>query len=247
MDGWREIPCIEAGRIGGVPVRFDAVYPVMVLAIALSMIGRNAPSLSALAIFTLIAIAGATLSILLHELGHVAMARRFHLRAEEIRIGGFYGLAVLEDAPRSRLQRIAVLAAGPAVNAALFVLFWMLLGMPGLNSRLYFDYGPDMFQTLAQQNWLTSTSLRWLAFLNLGMAVFNLIPAFPLDGGRIWRLALAGKVRDEKLVRAIAWTGIVIGVWSFFGTVAYPGMLAAGILLIIANYGIAKGEISPPD
>lgn len=79
------------------------------------------------------------------------------------------------------------------------------------------------------------------------MLVFNLVPAFPLDGGRIWRIALSGKVPDARLVRIIAYTGVVIGVWSFFGAAAYPALFAAGIMLIYANYGIAKGEIPPPD
>lgn len=247
MDGWHDIPSYEIARLGGIPVRFDALYPLMVAAIALSMIGRNSPDLASLALFTLIAIGGATLSILLHELGHAAMARRYQLRTEEIRIGGFYGWAVIEDAPRTRLQTIAVLAAGPTVNIAIFIGLWMLLGMPGLNSRLYFHYGADTFHSMAGRNWLAHYSMQWLAYLNLGMAVFNLLPAFPLDGGRMWRLALSRTFSDAKLVRGIAWTGVAIGVWSFFGTVAYPGMFAAGLMLIVANFAIAKGEIPPPD
>lgn len=245
MDGWRDIPSYEAGRIAGIPVRFDALYPLMPGAIALSLIGRNAPDFGRLVLFALIIIAGATLSILLHELGHSIAARRYNLHTREIRIGGFYGLASIEHQGLTRGQEIGILIAGPLTNAAIFVLLWMALGMPALSDRLYFDMGS--LETMRQQNWLTSNSLRWLAYFNLGLTVFNLVPAFPLDGGRICRAYFSGKVTDGKLVKVIAYCGVFIGVWSFFGAAAFPSLFGAGILLIVANYAIAKGEVPPPD
>lgn len=88
--------------------------------------------------------------------------------------------------------------------------------MPGLNSHLYFDYGADTYQMLSKSNWLVSATLRWLAYFNLGMLVFNLVPAFPLDGGRIRRIAFSNRQPDARLVKLIAYTGVFIGIWSFF-------------------------------
>ncbi len=244
MDGWRDIPRYQVFRIAGVPVCLDALYPLMPMVIAFSLLSRNAPSVVKLCIFGLIAVAGATLSILVHEVSHALTARLFKLRTEEIRIGAFYGLALIEQAPCTRRQEIAILIAGPLANAALFLLLWALLGMPAINDRMYFE---STFGSMRSQDWLTMNSLRWLAYLNLGLTLFNLVPAFPLDGGRICRAALFGRVTDARLVRMIAWCGVFLGVWSLFGAVGFSALFPAGILLITANYGIAKGELPPPD
>lgn len=135
MDGWRDIPSTAIGRFGGIPLRIDALYPV--LPVLLSLIGRNSPNFAMLAAFGLLAIAGATLSIFLHEVGHVVAVRYFGLRTEEIRISGFYGFAVIEQRPMSRWQEIAILLAGPLANAVIFLWLWVTLGMPSLDSHLY--------------------------------------------------------------------------------------------------------------
>ncbi len=244
MEGWRDLPSYRVGRVVGVPLYIDALYPLMPIVIGFSLIGRNAPSFAKLLIFGLIAVAGATLSILAHEISHAMAARMFKLRTEEIRISGFYGLAIIEQGAVTRGQEIAILLAGPLANAALFILLWVLLGMPALSDRLYFE---STFDSMVHEDWLTMNSLRWLAYLNLGLAAFNLVPAFPLDGGRICRAYFLGTVRDDKLVRSIAWIGVFIGVWSLFGAVAFSALFPAGILLISANYGIAKGEFPAPD
>ena len=91
----------------------------------------------------------------------------------------------------------------------------------------------------------------WLAYVNVGMVIFNLMPAFPLDGGRIARLLLGNILADAVAVRIIAGLGIAglgvfIGVWSVFGIVSYPALLLAGPMLALANYGIWRGELAAP-
>ena len=89
-------------------------------------------------------------------------------------------------------------------------------------------------------------SLQWLAYVNVGMVIFNLMPAFPLDGGRIARLLLGNILADAVAVRIIAGLGVFIGVWSVFGIVSYPALLLAGPMLALANYGIWQGELAAP-
>lgn len=99
MDGWRDIPSFEVCRFGGIPVRVDALYPVMAISIFISLIGRYSPTFAMLVAFGLLTLAGATLSILLHEIGHAGAARYFGLRTEEIRVSGFFGFTVIEHRP----------------------------------------------------------------------------------------------------------------------------------------------------
>ena len=89
-------------------------------------------------------------------------------------------------------------------------------------------------------------SLQWLAYVNLGMLIFNLLPAFPLDGGRIARLLLGNVVPDARAVRLIAGTGLIMGAWSVLGIASYPALILAGPMLVLANYGIWKGELAAP-
>ncbi len=245
MDGWRDIPSFEVGRIAGIPVRFDALFPLMVGAILLGFIGRNAPTFAHLIALAAIAVIGATLSILLHELGHAMAARRFGVATDEIRIGGFYGLAILSDVPPTRRAAILILLAGPLMNVAIVVCLWLLLGMPRISDHLYL--GVPSLDTLKSPHFIWWDAARSLAYLNIGLAVFNLMPAFPLDGGRMARLLLNGRLGDVRAVSIIGGTGVLIGVWALFGAALYRGLFAAGLFLIFANYAIAKGEVPPPD
>ena len=108
----------------------------------------------------------AAFSVLLHELGHALMARRLHVRVADIELH-FFGGAAQIGMPRTPRDEILVAAAGPAVSLA--------LGALGL--------------ALAA---VTSAHAFWLfGLVNVGLAVFNLLPAFPSDGGRILRAVLA--------------------------------------------------------
>jgi Zn-dependent protease len=100
-------------------------------------------------------------SVLLHELGHALMARRLNVGVSSIDLHFFGGAAQMTDQPRSPNDEIAIAAAGPAVSFAL----------AGLGHGL---------------GWLTGLPLlSWLGTINLVIGAFNLLPAFPSDGGRI--------------------------------------------------------------
>ena len=122
---------------------------------------------------TLALIAGA--SVILHELGHALMARRLGVPVGNIELYFFGGAAQITDMPRQPNDEIAIAAAGPAVSFAL----------AGLGYGLALLTGASFFGLLA--------------VVNLGLAVFNLLPVFPSDGGRILRAFLA---RKRGLVRA---------------------------------------------
>jgi Zn-dependent protease len=78
------------------------------------------------------------------------------------------------------------------------------------------------------------------------MLIFNLLPAFPLDGGRIARLLLGNVLADAVAVRIVAGAGVIMGVWSVLGIVNYPALILAGPMLVLANYATWKGELAAP-
>jgi Zn-dependent protease len=118
--------------------------------------------------------------IFLHELGHALVARSFGIEARNIVLLPIGGIASIEKFPDNPRQELAISAAGPAVNLAIAGIIWLLLPEGATLGGSPFRYGASV----------GTTSLADLGTVNLVLALFNLIPAFPMDGGRILRALL---------------------------------------------------------
>lgn len=136
-------------------------------------------------------------SVVLHELGHALVARKLGVGVSGIELGFLGGAAKMVDLPRTPKHEIAIAAAGPAVSLALAG-----LGL-GLGSVLHVP--------------LVAT----IGWINLVLAGFNLIPALPMDGGRILRAALATRMSfvraTEASVKVARVVAIGFGVWGLTG------------------------------
>src|SRR5919198_2286273 len=129
-------------------------------------------------------------SLVLHELGHALVARRNGIGVAGIDLWFFGGLAKLTRGPATPGQDFRIAAAGPAVTLAIFVL--CCVALLGTSSR-------DLLQTITLGEDRATPAVElvaWLAGINLIVLVFKLVPAFPLDGGRIAR-ALAWRVTGD--------------------------------------------------
>ena len=131
--------------------------------------------------------------VLAHEFGHALMARRFGIRTHDITLLPIGGLAHLERMPEKPMQEVWVALAGPAVN----VVIWLILGTLGAGLQL---------------NSAQSDLLSRLAFVNLLLAAFNLIPAFPMDGGRVFRALLCLKMDRARATQIAAVGGQMVAV-----------------------------------
>ena len=155
---------MSIGRLADVPVRLHWSFLGLVGAYATyTLVGSGLAS----AVSMLMIVTGLFTSVLLHELGHSLAARRFDIGTAHITLYPFGGIATLERIPDEPREELLVALAGPAMNFALLVFFvaaWSLTGM---------------------------VAMAGLALINLIMGVFNLIPAYPMDGGRVLRAALA--------------------------------------------------------
>jgi Zn-dependent protease len=196
-------------NLAGIPLYLDysflLILPLMVWATA-GNLGRFAthlgldrlqgPAALALGLF---AVLGLFASVVLHELGHSLTARRYGVNVRRITLWFLGGVAEFEEMPRQRGAEAVVAIAGPIVSFALAGLFWVA----------------SMFVQGVPAAWLICF---YLTAVNLMLGLFNLIPAMPLDGGRILRSLLALRM---PYARATAIAGnvaialaILLGVWG---------------------------------
>lgn len=173
--------------------------------------------------------AGIFLCVLLHEFGHALAARRYGIKTKDITLLPIGGLARLERLPEKPAQELVVALAGPAVNvviaAGLALGLWLGSGWQPLNS----------LSTTAGNNF------ERLLFANLFLVAFNLIPAFPMDGGRVLRALLAMRmpaVRATQIAAAIG-KGFAV-VFGFVGLFTNPMLLLIALFVWIGASQEAK-------
>lgn len=174
-------------RLLGIPVSLDLSF-LLVLPLFAFLIGSQLPAYLQLLqvsatselfqsptsyLLGLLAAVGLFLSVLLHELGHALTARAYGVQTREITLWLLGGVAQLEQIPRTRGTEAVIAIAGPLVSILLAGLFGLLRG------AVPTDAAVGQFL------------LGYLAYINLSLALFNLLPALPLDGGRILRSLLA--------------------------------------------------------
>jgi len=203
-----DYPRATLGHVGHVPIRVDATF----IFVPLFYFGGMSPDAPLESFFYLgLVSAGLFVSILLHEIGHGIAAHRNHMGVDELVVGGFYGYAALRGIAPTRRGAIMVLFAGPLGNLAMFVWLWALLGFPSYS----FSEGigaPMAGRTMIYEYPMLFSAVYSVALMNLAMFVFNLMPAFPLDGGRIYRLLLAPRMGSDRAVQLISGFGVGLGI-----------------------------------
>ena len=162
-------------------------------------------------------------------------------------VGGLYGYARMKPHRTTRSVSLCVLAAGPGANLAIFLAVWAVLSFPAigeLRTITFFDYQ----ETIAPL-WLAKAA-GLLALVNLAMFVFNLLPAYPLDGGRIVDQMLSRVVTPQKGILISAVLGMGIGaVMIHFGVSISTFIAIIGIFIVLVNLGRLRGRRprqSPP-
>ncbi|MEO8660293.1 MAG: site-2 protease family protein [Bryobacteraceae bacterium] len=224
---------IGAMKLFGVPVRLHFTFLLLfVFLIFFSVENEQSGASSVLYIAALFA------SVLLHELGHAVVARRYGIRTLEIVMFPIGGLARLERSPKAR-EELWIALAGPAVNlfiAGAMFAYFAVRGTPVPLDILMKGTDANLLQRIAAGN--------------LVLALFNLLPAFPMDGGRVLRSLLALSRSEDQATqmaaRAGRWLSVAMGLYgllsheymlifiAFFVYVgaSQEGMAAAGRSLI---------------
>ena len=193
----------KIARIAGIEVRVHATF-FLLLAFLGSAYARNggAPAAIAGVFFTCLVFG----CVLLHEFGHALAARRYGIRTPDITLLPIGGVARLDRMPDRPSQEIVVAIAGPLVNVVIAALLWIYLAVSG---------GLHAMDSL--DHFAASMPMRLLV-VNVGLVLFNMIPAFPMDGGRVLRAVLAMRMDYARATHIAASIGqacaFAFGLWA---------------------------------
>ncbi len=199
------------GRLAGIDVRIHWTFLLLPIWIYYSSLAAGSGAVAAtVAVLLVFAIFGC---VVLHELGHSLTARRFGIPTRDITLLPIGGVASLQRIPRSPWQELAIAIAGPAVNVVIATVLFALL--PVLAATSIFSGGVLAF-------------FGQLAWVNVALVVFNMLPAFPMDGGRVLRALLAMGMPYRNATRLAASVGQVVAILF-----ALFGLMSANLMLVI--------------
>ncbi|MBV9107048.1 MAG: site-2 protease family protein [Verrucomicrobia bacterium] len=193
----------KVARIGGIDVRIHVTF-FLLLALFASFYGPQggySGTLKVVIFFLLV-----FLCVLLHEFGHAFAGKAYGIRTVDITLLPIGGVARMERMPEKPAQELVVAIAGPLVNVVIASTLLFVLAVTG-----NLDFGELVDPTRFNAMWA-------LLYTNLMMVLFNLIPAFPLDGGRVLRALLATRFSYERATQIAATVGqvlaLLMGVWA---------------------------------
>jgi Zn-dependent protease/predicted transcriptional regulator len=168
--------------------------------------------------------------VFLHELGHALAAKRYGIKTSDITILPIGGVARLEKMPEKPMQEFVVAIAGPAVNIAIAGIIGFFITIPPANElQLQLTGGVNG----------TNFFLNFFV-VNLFLSVFNLIPAFPMDGGRVLRALLSLKFQRHTATLVAARIGQILALgFIFIGFSSNPFLIFIGLFIILG----AQGEV----
>ena len=215
---------IPVGRILGIPIELDYSWFLIALLVTWILAVDYYPTAfpkAAAGKYWLMGVATAVLffaSLIIHELAHSWVALRYRIRIHRITLFIFGGVSQIAGEPPSAPAEFLIAFAGPLTSMLLAAIFYLLhFGLAGLPAAVAVS--------------------KYLAMINFALAIFNLVPGFPLDGGRILRAIIWGLNRDFRRATAIAasigrgfgYLFIFLGVWQIFSGHAGNGLWIAFI------------------
>ncbi len=227
---------VPLGRVLGIPIDLDyswfLIFALLTWTLAVGYFPHEFSGWPSAVYWAVGAITAIMLfvSVLLHELGHSVVAMRYRIPVQRITLFIFGGIAQIGAEPPSPAAEFWIAIAGPAVSLALAVLFGLLRPVAaGLPEAL--------------------ALVTYLAYINTALVVFNLIPGFPLDGGRVFRAIVWGVTRNFRRAtiiagsvgRFIGFGFIGLGAWEIFGGNLIDGLWIAFIGWFLES--AANGQI----
>jgi Zn-dependent protease len=222
----------EIGRIARIPILIDFTFILLVV-----LYGQNYFTSGNLQVVSagVIVVFGIAVSILIHEFAHAIAGHFFGVRASHVELNGFGGLCYWATPMRREpLPRIVIALAGPFSNLAL----WFLLG--------------QLFQLLVKtgdfrQNFMLLQTISTLATINLYLFIFNLLPAYPLDGANALEALLNTFLQNWRSRQIVACLGLLI--MAFVLYMAFPNsifLMLMAVLIGLQNWQIVQASGGPP-
>jgi Zn-dependent protease/CBS domain-containing protein len=210
---------LTIGRFGGTAVRIHLTFLIFLAWIGFSAWQREGAAAARDSVLFIVLIFGC---VVLHEFGHILVARHFGIVTPEVTLLPIGGVASMQRLPEKPAQELAVAVAGPLVNVVIALVLFLFLDSldPSALGRLD-DPHVGLFARLAAAN--------------VFLVVFNMIPAFPMDGGRVLRALLAMKLGGPKATRIASTIGQFFAfLLGFLGLFGNPLLLFIAIFVYVA-------------
>jgi Zn-dependent protease len=216
---------ITIGRFGGTAVKVHVTFLLLLAWIGFSAWQQQG---AAAALDSVVFIVLLFACVVLHEFGHIFVARHFGIATPEVTLLPIGGVASMQSLPEKPAQELAIAIAGPLVNFAIAIVLLLLVGQ--INSADFARLDNPHVSLLAR-----------LAAANVFLAVFNLVPAFPMDGGRVLRALLAMKFGRPRATQIAATIGQAFAfVLGFLGLFGNPLLIFIAIFVYVAAAGEAQ-------
>ena len=232
---------LTIGRIHDIDVKVHPTFGLVVLWVFFDFgaTGVGVAGGPRAVLFGLVLVALVFACVLLHELGHSFMAMHYGIRVHDVTLSVIGGVARIEHVPSRPRAEVLIAVAGPAINLAILVALLPLLLLYGLVQG--FDSPLDYLERLMQTS--PGGLLIALFWANALLVFFNLLPAFPMDGGRVLRAGLSAVVGRERGTRVAVLVGqalaaVLAGVGLWFGEWAL--VLIAVFVAVVAQ---AEGRV----
>jgi len=217
----------EVTRLFGIPLRIHVTFLLLLLFVAM---GGGPATEGASPLNRVVTVVLVFACVVVHELAHSLTAMRFGVNVRAIVLLPIGGVSQMQEMPEDPVQEIKVSVVGPATSLLLAAVFFVLASAAGedvtpRDAARFTIFGPNLL-----------TNLFWI---NLALGLFNILPAFPMDGGRVLRGILATRMDHTKATRLAVEIGQAIAILMFFLGVFYNWFLA---LIAIFIYLGAEGE-----
>jgi len=208
----------KIARISGIDIYIHATFLLLIYFVGISYWKQQGTLLAAIS--GVAYILALFFCVVLHEFGHSLTARRYGIRTQNITLLPIGGIATLEKMPDDPRQEINVAIAGPAVNFAIAIILYLYLYISNV-------------QVTTEQSAMTEGSLLYrLMIVNIFLGAFNLLPAFPMDGGRVLRAVLALRIGHAKATQKAASIGQFLAVgMGLLGVMYNPFLLFIAIFI----------------
>lgn len=211
---------IRLGTAFGIPVYMHLTFLLLLAWVGVSHWVQS-KSLEA-AISGVVFIVAIFMCVVLHEFGHALMAKRYGIMTRDVTLLPIGGVARLERMPDDPRQELWVALAGPAVNVVIAVALFLWLRTTGLSSPV------------GQLSVTGGSFLERVMVVNVSLVLFNLIPAFPMDGGRVLRALLATRMEYTRATHIAAGIGQAVAFgFGFIGLFYYPLLIFVALFVWI--------------
>ena len=229
---------IKLGSVGNIRVQVHWTLLVLLAGLFVWLLAKGGSVV--LAARGLILVALLFGCVVLHELGHGLAARYLGVRTLDVTLYPIGGIARLEHMPRNPKQELMIACAGPVVNLAI-----------ALGLLILFLYNST---SVRPGHILDGSLLVSLVWMNLALFAFNLLPAFPMDGGRVLRALLATRLSYDAATRIAVWTGqtlaILFGLAAIFSVPGFRGfnpvLLFIAVFVFLAAQQEGRQVLHPP-